>query len=507
MFKKIHLMLLILLSTPLAVGSAQDYKDTQRTSSKRPYDHLDPLPLADYIVTLNCKRINLSKNYERKVDPLKLQKLLYYAFSHIKVTFGINLWDIERYPLITYYHGPFSWTIHHDGYTGNIISEDQIEKAYARSRDVVLDDRTKIWMNVVDRLYEKETGVTLKTKSHRELPYLRGDFQRPLALLDISEEFLKLEHRLSFVKALFSLPEEEFAGIVPHPHLIFERWKTKEFSALLEDDQQSRQLPLYAKRIIGQVVYPSVLVQNFDAKDNLFGRPDVVERVAISAGFGNKRALQNLIEIFEQYTIDQNDAYDQSAQYLQTYLDSMIEDSDSVVSAPDGLEEYQQAQKQTTFEGALGLYKGSLVKGYARSAFELAKMYFSESDTATGVHYLKLAFEKGMLTATDMLLPYLNDKTEKIEYLKRRGEAGDPYGYYELAKLYELCGQIMGNEGAMSYYFKAQPFFGYTELMAIRKKYPALKNDLNEEALDDFFKDIVQIINTEEINTIWNIEQ
>ena len=64
MFKKIHLMLLILLSTPLAVGSAEDYKDTQRTSSKRPYDHLDPLPLADYIVTLNCKRINLSKNYK-----------------------------------------------------------------------------------------------------------------------------------------------------------------------------------------------------------------------------------------------------------------------------------------------------------------------------------------------------------------------------------------------------------------------------------------------------------
>jgi hypothetical protein len=134
-------------------------------------------------------------------------------------------------------------------------------------------------------------------------------------------------------------------------------------------------------------------------------------------------------------------------------------------------------------------------------------MYFSISDTAEGVSFLKRAFAGGMLTATDMLLPYLSDETEKIEYLKSRGEAGDPYGYYELAKLYELCGQIVDTEGAISYYLKAQPFFGYTELMAIRKKHPLFKNHLNEEALDDFFKDIVQILNIDELNTIWNIEQ
>lgn len=511
MFKKNHLMLLMLFSAPLLFGSMEDCKDTEYKSSKRTYDHINPLPLADYIVTLNCKRINLSttstNNYERKVDPLKLQKLLYYAFSHIKVNFGVNLWDIERYPLVVYHYGSFSWAVHHDGYNGNYIREDQIEKAYARSNDVILNDTTRIWLNVIDRLYKGQTGITLKDKSHRELPYLRGEFQQPLALSDIDEEFEKLEHRLPFVKALFSLSEEQFNCVVPDPHRIFKKWKTKEFSALLEDDQQSPQLSPYAKRIIGQEVYPRVLVQNFDAKDNVFSRPDVIERVAIAAGFGNKRAWQHLSEIFEHYTIDQGDAYDQTAQYLQAQLSSMVENSDSAIHVPAGLEEYQQAQQQTTFEEAEKRYRSSLTKGYARSAFELAKMHFSRSDTTTGVTYLKTAFERGMLTATDMLLPYLSTEAEKIEYLKRRGDAGDPYGYYELAKYYESRSQISGKEGAISYYFKAQPFFGYTELKAIQKKHPTFMDDLNEEALDDFFKDIVQILNINALNTIWDIEE
>jgi uncharacterized phage-associated protein len=506
MFKKNHLMLLMLLSTSLIFGSEKEYKDTEHKSYKRTYDHINPLPLADYIVTLNCKKISLSSHYERSVDPLKLQKLLYYAFSHIKVNFGVNLWDIERYPLVAYQHGPFSWDIYHDGYRGKSISGDQIEKAYTRSGDVALDDHTRIWLNVIDRLYKGETGITLRNKSHRELPYLRVEFQQPLALLDIGEEFWKLEHRLSFVKALFSLSEDQFNCVVPDSRSIFEKWKTKEFSALLEDDQQSGQLPAYAKIIIGKVVYPTVLVQNFDAKDNLFSRPDVIERVAVSASFGNKIALQHLIEIFEHYTIDQDDAYDKTSQYLQTQLDSMVEGSD-YAHLPDGLEEYQQAQKQTTFEDAQKFYLDSLRKGYARSAFELAKMHFSRSETTAGVNYLQTAFEKGMLTATDMLLPYLCNEAEKIEYLKRRGDSGDSYGYYELAKHYESRGQFSGKEGAISYYFKAQPFFGYTELMAIQKKYPPLiSSDLNEEALDDFFKDIIQILNIGELNTIWNIE-
>lgn len=483
--------------------STEEYKNTEHTSSKRTYDHIDPLPLADYIVTLNCKKKTSSSYYERSVDPLKLQKLLYYAFSHIKVTFDVDLWDIERYPLVAYQHGPFSWDVYHDGYKGHCISEEQIEKAYTRSGNVILDDRTAIYLNVIDKLYKEKTGIALRDKSHRELPYLKVEFQQPLALSDIGEEFWKLEHRLSFVKALFSLSEEQFNRVVPDSYCVFGKWKTKEFSTLLEDDQQSLQLPTYAKRIIGQVVFPRVLAQNFDAKDNLFCRPDVIERVAVSAGFGNKIAQQYLIEIFEHYSIDPDDAYDQTVQYLQAQSNSIAENSGSAIHVPDGLEEYQQAQKQTTFEKAQESYLSSLAKGYARSAFELAKMHLSRSNTEEGMSYLKDAFEKGMLTATDMLLPYLSNEAEKIEYLSHRGDAGDPYGYYELAKYYESHGQL---SRAINYYSKAQPFFGYTELKAIKKKHSGLIGDLNEEALDDFFKDIVQILNIDALNTIWNIE-
>jgi len=244
--------------------------------------------------------------------------------------------------------------------------------------------------------------------------------------------------RLSFENDLFTIAENDFGNIESNICFVLNEWTNHDFSSLLKTEQQSRRrsrgLPSYVCKIIRKIVYPTALIQNFDAKDNLYGRPDVIERVAVSAGFGDKRATQDLIEIFELYTTDGNDLFDQTAQYLQVYLDEIEWDVDSdCVTTISGFEEYQQAQDQTTFEDAFALYNESLVKGYARSAFELAKMYFNTSDIPTGVSYLKRAFTGGMLTATDMLLPYLTDTSEQIEYLKRRGEAGDPYGYYELA--------------------------------------------------------------------------
>lgn len=499
MFKKNRLALLLSFSVHL-FSAAEDQTDS--VSLKRSYDR-DPVPLADYIVTLNCKKSRLDSDYERNVDPLKLQKLVYYAFSHIKVNFGINLWDIDRYPLIAYSHGPFSWIIHHDGYTGRCIMTQQIDKAYARTQAAGFDQLTKILLKVVNELYKEETGLSLRAKSHMELPYLRVDFQRPLSLSDIQEEFSKFEHRLSFVKALFTLPEEELSSIVTDSRLMFKGWKIKEFSALLEDEQAKHYLPSYAKNILGRIVYPEELVQNVDAKDNLFGRSEVIERLAISAGFGNKSAIQNLAEMFMLYNIEENDIYDQTAQYLQSLESSIIERESSIILVPNGLEEYHNAQKQTTYEAAERFYLASLEKGYARSAFELAKIEFSKSNISDGVKYLKEAFEKGMLTATDMLLPYLNNG-EKIDYLRNRGDAGDSYGYYELARLYESQDQMAN---AIEYYFKAQPFFGYTELATIQKRRSSdFTYTLNENALTDFFKDIIQILNIDELNTMWKIE-
>ena len=130
-------------------------------------------------------------------------------------------------------------------------------------------------------------------------------------------------------------------------------------------------------------------------------------------------------------------------------------------------------------------------------------MKIAEGDFGTANDYLKRAFDAGMLTATD-LMETISSDDEKIEYLKRRGQLGDPMGYYNLAKMFEGKNRIAEEpEGAIVYYKKALPFFGHTELLGLKDTFRVLGCDLSETVLDSFFKDIVEIYNQEEIKKVW----
>jgi uncharacterized phage-associated protein len=467
---------------------------------------IKPQNVADFFVVLDNKEPFISDRRRVPIDPLKLQKLLYYAFSYFRSSTGYNLWNIEAYPLIRNYHGPFSREVY-DDYRGYSIPQPVIEAASKKLVPDLFDDLATTSLEVIYLIFKEKTGKELERQSHKELPYSRVSLYESLRVSDIEEEFKQLHNLIPFLRVFCRRLSVRNAMYLENVFgETFKSLTAGDVESIIEDNDGEEPLPEAVQPILGKMVYPEALLKNIDAKDSLFGRPDVIERVAIAARLGNKRAKSDLSQIFDLFSVETDDIYAKTAEIIQSSLEGAGAGAASAVPSEEkvpGYLEYSQAQERSSSVEAEELYRESLGKGYGRAGFEIAKMKITEGDPEMANDYLKKAFDAGMLTATDLMMTTASDD-EKIEYLKKRGKLGDPMGYYNLAKILEEKNIIAEEtEGAIAYYKKALPFFGHTELLGLRDTFRVVGCDLSETVLDSFFKDIVDLYNQEEVKKIW----
>lgn len=229
------------------------------------------------------------------------------------------------------------------------------------------------------------------------------------------------------------------------------------------------------KLLIGKYVFPNSLIKNFDSCDNLFNRKNIIIRVFISAYFKNLKGLNFSIKILNYFSVSSDDIFCQLKNKIQNIIENSECISEEKITVP-GFEEYIKASKCNTLDEAKELYLISLEKGYPRTAFELSKI-----EPSNKIMYLNLAFENGMLTALDFF-----PKAEITkEMLKKRGDLGDPIGYYKLAKIYQKENNF---DEAIINYKKSMPFFGYTELVKLNQI------EKNDNSLENFFTDLIDNI-------------
>lgn len=486
-------------SGTLEVSPRKRARDTEQQVS--------PVDIADFFVALD-NRDYLQDPKRSPVDPLKLQKLVYYAFSHIRENVNIDLWNLNQEPIIANYHGPFIRAVH-DVYNGYSIKNDLIEKSLRKKH--MLDEGVKTDLETVYCMFLSKTGKDLEYKSHEELPYLRTFLHQRLCGQDIAEEFRRIHHITPFLRELNSVCRKKGQPNFLAP--VFKRnllnMSIKDFESCLDSENKETirsidiswaadtfreefcfgvDQPIIIDAVLSTMVYPKVLLDQVDARDSVLVRPTVIERVAIAANLGHRQAIRDLSDIFRLFSIDRNDCYDRTASILEQKTVGLNKQQ-----TPCGYAAYQAAFEQNNSLDAVRLYKQSLNEGYARSAFELAKISLAEKNFPDSIEYAKQAFNKGMLTVTCFMMDLSIDESDKKDFLKKRGELGDPKGYYDLAKLFEQQGN---KDDAIAYYKRSLPFYGYSELLRLHE-------NISEEDVDRFFEEIVLIYNDKSIHQIW----
>ncbi len=470
---------------------------------------LTPIEIADFFVVIDNKQFNGDPR-RKEIDPLKLQKLLYYAFAYNMLVTGEHLWDIDRYPIIANFHGPFVQDVHNE-YKGSTIESFKIEKAQKRLKNSDLEDILySTYLTYIDK-----TGKDLEDKSHKELPYenaSRSGVRSLISVLDIATEFESPHQKIGFMKGLCELASQKMDHAIEKIiERVFISLVPREIAAILDKFP----IPTALQLRIADKIYPQELLSNVDAKDSLFGRPRVIEKVAISARLGNLTAKINLAEIFEFFSCESTDLYGKTSALIMSELPTSSDvvglsarGSDSLTfpdyhSSVAGYVEYEMAQQKTTRQESMSLYQTSLEAGYARSGFEIAKNFIEQENFVGAKEYLNKAFEKGMLTATDLMIELpddiLND-AQKLSYLKNRGDRGDPMGYYQLAKKFHQRGNV---PVAVDYYKKALPFLGITELRKLLKKNPSLAIVDSSLSKKGFFEDIIELYHNETLLQLW----
>jgi len=214
--------------------------------------------------------------------------------------------------------------------------------------------------------------------------------------------------------------------------------------------------------------YPIELINNFDPKHSLFGRPSIIERVAICVALGDLRAIDDFIDMVSSFTNEREDLFARIEENMQQ-LKKSKQYASLPKQLPNGYADYIQAMKETTLEKEIQGYIQAFQKGYYPVCIELAKVKETILLLNTKIHYLKQAFFEGqMMTALDTLFYHFNKDIkveEKLSLLQIRGEKGDLMGYYKLAQCYEQeCHDLIN---AQKYYQLASPLYGFEELERI----------------------------------------
>ncbi|GEM_PF-4034132 len=496
--------------TPAGSASTEEGEPAPPTKIQR-RNLLTPIEIADFFVSIDNGEFREDPR-RRPVDPLKLQKLLYYTFSYHRLVTGENLWDIEKYPIIANYHGPFIRDVHSE-YRGYVIEPAVIEIAQKRLESSSFNGSINIFYSTYLTFIDK-TGKDLEDRSHIERPYeeaRKKGLYTSISIEDIVTEFESPHQKTDFIKGLSEMASKGLQSTVER---IIEELMISlapgEIGTILDKFLLSSTLQLR----IAQRLYPKELLSNVEAKDSLFGRPRVIEKVAIAGRLGDLRAKKDLAEIFEFFSCESSDLYGQtSAMILSEPSAISVGGPGSDLVVPVGAEsdydeikgyaEYEEAQQQTELADALGIYQVSLEKGYARSGFEMAKIFIEQEKFADAKVLLEQAFEKGMLTATDLMMELTADvlsDDHKLHYLKERGDRGDPMGYYQLAKRLHQTGNVVD---AIGYYKKALPFFGITELRKLMKKDPSLPIVDSSLSKKGFFEDIIELYHNEALLALW----
>lgn len=515
-FKTIACIVSLIMSCTMATasetGTGSDGAAGFRRRAREDMQYTSPVDIADFFVALDNNRDYRQDPKRNPIDPLKLQKLVYYAFSHVREHAGIDLWDFDRNPLIANFNGPFNRAVH-DKYNGYFINQNladsNLERVYA------LDEESKLYLETVYYMNLSKTGRELESESHQELPYFQVSLRQRLCKEDITKEFRKMHHILRFLKALNIICQKKGQSqiLVSQFKRAVQKFSVKDFancldlenaenicsidvswarSAFMNEFGFQADQPII-ESVLGIMVYPQSLLNQVDARDSVFTRPEVVERVALAVRFGYRQAIKDLRDIFRLFSIDANDNYDRTVSVLNSILEEQVVSSDN--PQPRGYSAYKAAFEQENLLDAVRLYKQSLNEGYARAAFELSKMSLAEENIPEAIGYAKKAFNEGMLTVTDFMIDLsMMTEDDKQNFLEKRVNLGDPKGYYDLARFFE---QRKNMERAITYYKKSLPFYGYSDLSRLHE-------EISEDDIDRFFAEIVLIINNESVCRIWD---
>jgi len=170
---------------------------------------------ADENLSLNlspvvCAHALLEIDSEIKcIDPLKLQKLLYYSFSFTYAMFNECLWNFEKSPLICHHHGPYNKEVHNifGGYSIDSTKRESSRLSLSGEREK-LSTATKTILTVVYYLYLEKSGRELEEMTHGELPWMNALYYQSLCLNDIEKEFSSFDKVKDFWISYLKLPVE-----------------------------------------------------------------------------------------------------------------------------------------------------------------------------------------------------------------------------------------------------------------------------------------------------------
>lgn len=465
-------------------------------------ENMSPLCHANQFLLLDDK----SKN--PNIDPLKLQKLLYYAYCFATVQFHVTLWDVDLYPIVKYSYGPYIRHVH-SSYHGNVISSESRKRVATTQHQIDLVTSHSVIIEIIFKAFASYSGVTLMHMSHKEYPFKNVNFNQNMRLKDIELEFQLPEKSIMIWIEYLQFPVDK---LIFNGHFYFFvqnmcEEDLREFCSRVETYPSIMNDPR-KKDVIGMSLYPKCLLENYDPIVCLYYRPNVIVRIALSARFGCPQAQHDFMKIFHLFSIQEDDdPYTiVSERLLAKFKFPCIEIQNkpfdfSVISSSflpvPGAEEFQQAQSTVSKTDRLALYQKACEKGYWRMSMVAAAD--EDLDIQTRKEYVQLGAANGLISACEMmckpnyskLFQFADD--EKIRFLCQCAERyGDMKAYYLLGEFYRTS--LHNEVEALHYYHMSYPFYGYSELLL------AKYIEDNDSMLDEFFVDVlIRFFQDEEI--------
>jgi uncharacterized phage-associated protein len=475
------------------------------TNLKRKTRNLDQNPLFYAYIFLQL-------DSEENIDPLKLQKLLYYSYCYSCTQLNETLWEFDNFPIIKYKYGPHMEEVHYY-FSGRTICNEQRIQANQKLQSLISQiPEKKIVkqayeiLNIVYNLHKETNGIELCLSTHNECPWMEVDFKSPLNADHIQRQFCRFDYSRQFWA--------EYIKIFEHMECDIFKEGLYRFLQKISADQAlefcTSSLPkevfesIPTKVLLAFCVYPKCLVQNYDPIDVLFRRPVVIQRVALAARLGFTQAQHDFLQILSLFGVgDEDEVIDRDPFYklkhkLMEFFDidclewnrCAVDDWCGISNCfLAGFESFQCGQKAKTKAQRISCYKQAFKDGYYGAAVEIIAQDTSLTD-AEQVEYVDRAFSNGMLTVTDM---FCKDKDSRwsnlltyeriLDYWKRRGELGDLKGYYLLGQYYHTLGN---NQEAEKTFLCCYPFYAYDELAEVRNHDPE-----KEKELENFFADVL----------------
>ena len=333
---------------PLAKKRRVSASFQERRLSEKPQKSLplDVFDVADYFLMKDKLRKSQDQSgYD--IDPLKIQKLCYYAQGYYLSNNGIRLFDDD---ITENFHGPFIRKLHNK-YKGYFIEF---------TKKIDFTEYPKKISDHLDTIYDMNislTGKQLEVKTHQEDPWkttshygvitddkLKDYFIKDSPQVEYSKrasrneinEFLKelkdiittkkgerLETFMETLKRVIDSKKDRnhliaFLDVFEEPSAQ-EIWEDLEkmiqnglfsspiLSRIRWPHQTSKQsflgssfLP-YKLEFLGMMCLPKELEELYDSPINLYGRSDIRYKLSLSARYRNPIALYHLSKILDLY--------------------------------------------------------------------------------------------------------------------------------------------------------------------------------------------------------------